>query len=66
MQLFTKLNQWYDRLPEPRRFLTMLAITMPGIFLMGFDLDVKVRFAGFVYLTGLVLARIWWLGRTRR
>jgi hypothetical protein len=56
--MIRKINQFYDRIPEPFRFLLFLAIIIPGIVLMAQDDPLHMRI-GLTYLLLLLFIRIY-------
>lgn len=55
---FFRLNRKYDDMKEPYRFLTLLAIVSPWVFLLKYDKPIT----GLVYLLVLVILRAIWHG----
>jgi hypothetical protein len=55
-----RFNLWFDRLPEPNRFLMMMTLTFPPIVMASNDtFPVGVRVGGFTVLLGLLAMRVW-------
>jgi len=55
-----KFNRWFDNIPEPRRFLTFLGITLIPVLTMsvGTHYDNPWGMAGFIVALFLILVRI--------
>jgi len=62
VDVWFKMNRWYDGITKPYRFLLALSLILPGI-LATVMVSVEVALAGIVYLIILLLARLVYLER---
>ena len=58
IELIGKLNQKYDQMEEPWRFLTAVILTLPAIVALGSGL-VGIRAIAAAWVLALVYVRIW-------
>ncbi len=58
-----KLNRWYDRLPEPWRFLLFILLLFPMIIVGAYGTShdrMWAACAGYLPMVGLILMRVWY------